>query len=350
MMLTKEKFDATSSMDVFTDIIEKNGRATMDKAIEQVLDFNYDAGEVSSAVKRHVKFLNHVLPLVPALMSLSCQAVDGQKEKTIGVGAALTLFVEAANIHDDVIDQTLIKHNRKTTFGKFGTNVTILTGDFLLIQASFSLFKECNSLPPEQKNVVINLIFEALAKISKSAAKETKMQKRFDISPSEYLEIVRLRAYVPEVHCMIGGILGGGNESMIASLQDYGRNYGVVGTVIDEFMDLFDYTKFSNRLKNEVVPLPVLCILQDSKIKTEILPLLEKFEVTQAEHNQIVRAVLNSQKVKTLQKDISILPIKSNIEIQKTLKENNARGNLSTIQMVVKELLSNIGEFTNLTL
>jgi geranylgeranyl pyrophosphate synthase len=137
---------------------------------------------------------------------------------------------------------------------------------------------------------------------------------------------------------------------MIASLNDYGRNYGIVGTVIDEFMDLFDYTKFVNRLKNEVVPLPILCALQDSKIKTEILPLLEKFEVTQAEHDQIVRAVLNSEKVKKLQKTISTLPTKSNIKIQKALKEKSARENLSTIQMVVKKLLSNIGEFTNPTL
>jgi geranylgeranyl pyrophosphate synthase len=349
-MATKEKVDITSSMDVFVDIIEKNGRATMDKAIEQVLEFNYDAGVVSSAVKRHVKFLNHVLPLVPALMNLSCEATGGNKDTPVGIGAALTLLVEAANIHDDIIDQTTIKHKRKTTFGKFGTNITILTGDFLLIQASFSLFKECNCLPPEQKNIVLNLTFEALAKISKSAAKETKMQKRFDVSPSEYLEIVRLRATVPEAHCMIGGILGGGTESMIASLHDYGRNYGIVGTVIDEFMDLFDYTKFSNRLKNEVVPLPILCALQDSKIKTEILPLLEKFEATQTEHDQIVRAVLNSEKVKKLQKEISTLSTSSNIKIEKTLKENRARENLSTIQMVVKELLSNIGEFTNPTL
>jgi geranylgeranyl pyrophosphate synthase len=349
-MATKEKVDIRSSIDVFADIIEKNGRDTMDKAIEQVLDFKYDAGVVSSAVKRHVKFLNNVLPLVPALMNLSFEAVGGNKDTPVGIGAALTLLVEAANIHDDIIDQTPIKHHRKTTFGKFGTNVTILTGDFLLIQASFSLFKECDMLPPEQKNAVLNLTFEALAKISKSAAKETKMQKRFDISPSQYLEIVRLRSTVPAAHCMIGGILGGGNDCVIASLQDYGRNYGIVGTIIDEFMDLIDYSKFSNRLKNEVIPLPILFALQDSKIKTEILPLLEKFEVTKAEHGQIVRAVLNSEKVKKLQMDISTLPIKSNLRIQKTLKENVARGNLSTIQSVVKELLGNIGEFTSLML
>ncbi len=338
------------NLDVFQDIIEQHGRAIMQRAVEQILDSNYDAGAVSSAVKYHVKFLPHVLPLVPALMALSCEAVGGKKEAPVGIGAALTLLVEAANIHDDIIDQTVIKHKRRTVFGKFGTGVTLLAGDFLLFQASQSLYQECNTLPNEQKNLILDLTFKSLAKISKSAAKEIKMQKRFDVSPKDYLEIVRLRASVPEAHCMIGGILGDGTESMVASLGVYGRNYGVVGTVIDEFMDLYDYTKFSNRLRDEVVPLPVLCALEDSKIKGEILPLLEAFGVNPSSHNSIVRAVLASDKVKQLQKDLSALPIKSNLALREFIRENNARGNLLTIQMVVQDFLCNIGEFTSLTI
>jgi geranylgeranyl pyrophosphate synthase len=337
-------------MDFFQEIIEQHGRAVMQRAVEQILDSDYDAGPVSSAVKHHVKFLPHVLPLVPALMTLSCEAVGGKKETPVGIGASLTLLVEAANIHDDIIDQTLIKHKRKTVFGKFGTGITLLAGDFLLYQASQSLYKECNTLPDEQKEMILDLTFTSLAKISKSAAKETKMQKRFDVPPKDYLEIVRLRASVPEAHCMIGGILGGGSKSMVASLGVYGRNYGIVGTVIDEFMDLYDYTKFSNRLRDEVVPLPVLCALQDSKIKTEIFPLIEGFKVDPIDHSRIVSAVLASDNVKKLQKELLVLPTKSNLSLQETIRENNAKGNLLTIQMVIRGLLCNIGEFTNLTI
>ena len=137
-MATEKQSAITSNIDAFTGIIEKHGRAMMEKAVEQVLDSNYESGVVSSASKYHVKFLRNVLPTVPALMTLSCEGAGGKKEKPIGIGAALTLFVEAANIHDDIIDQTIIKHNRKTTFGKFGTDITLLAGDFLLVQAVFS--------------------------------------------------------------------------------------------------------------------------------------------------------------------------------------------------------------------
>ena len=70
------------------------------------------------------------------------------------------------------------------------------------------------------------------------------MRRRIDVSSKDYLEVVRLRASVPEAHCMIGGILGSGTKKMISLPWKLWRNYGIVGTVIDEFMDLFDYHKF----------------------------------------------------------------------------------------------------------
>ena len=110
-----------------------------------------------------------------------------------------------------MIDQTKIKHKRKTTYGKFGNDVALLSGDFLLVQAALSLAKECEPLNEEQKDAILGLTIQALIKICKSAAKESAMRRKFDVSLQDYLEVVGLRASVPEVHCMIGGILGGGH-------------------------------------------------------------------------------------------------------------------------------------------
>ncbi len=126
-MIRPKQSTISSNLDVFAEIIEKHGRAVMQKAVDQTLNSNYDAGTVSLAMKHHARFLSNVLPVFPALITLSCESVGGKMEKFVGIGAALTLFVEAANIHDDLIDQTLIKHKRKTTFGKFGADVTLLS-------------------------------------------------------------------------------------------------------------------------------------------------------------------------------------------------------------------------------
>jgi geranylgeranyl pyrophosphate synthase len=337
---------ADQNLEAFSEIVERNGRAIMDRAVNQIVESTYDAGLVSSAVKYHVKFLNHVLPLVPALMTLSCEAVGGKKEAPIGVGAALTLLVEAANIHDDIIDQTLVKHKRKTTFGKYGQNVTVLAGDFLLFQASQMLSKECNALPVSQSKTILDLTSESLAKISKSAAKEAQMQKRFDVLPQDYLEIVKLRASVPQVHCMVGAILGGATDTMVSALGSFGENYGVVGTIFDEFMDLFDYDKFNARLIKECLPLPLMYVLKDKALKNNLLHIIEDSKVDQIGHANVIQLAMASEKVKELVGKQIIIVDKTIDLVQDSIK-NNAGDDLSKLLIALRGLICNMDEFTN---
>lgn len=329
-----------SDLELFSEIIERNGRAIMDKATSQILDSDLDAGVVSSAAKYHTRFLSRVIPVFPALVNLSYEAASTKKTSSpIGVGAALTLFVEAANIHDDIIDQTHSKHNRKTTFGKFGTNLSILAGDLVLVKATLTLCKECQDLPPKTKDTITGLTFEALNKISRSAAKELTLQKRFDFSPRDYMDVVTLRAAVPEAHCQIGAILGGANEATASCLGGYGKTYGVVGTVIDEYMDLLDYQKFGTRLKNECVPLPLLYALQNIELREKLQPLLSSFEVTAEDHKQIVTLTLGSIEANRLKTSSLSLLNKTKAEVDKKLKEGFARDDLLTLISVLERLL-----------
>jgi geranylgeranyl pyrophosphate synthase len=176
------------------------------------------------------------------------------------------------------------------------------------------------------------------------------MRRKIDTLPQDYLQIVRLRSSVPETHCVVGGILGGGKKNMISCLGNYGRNYGIVGTVIDEFMDLFDYEKFSNRLRNECIPLPVLCALQNKTIRGKIEPTLGEFKVSKNDYNQIVRLVTRSDEVEELRKDMLSLIVNSNLKLDNIFKENTTRRNLSVTLKVLEGLLCNMNEFTNQTI
>jgi len=329
-------------IEVFQNIIEKYGRNAMEKAVVEVLDSKYDCGAVSSALKYHAKFLRSVSPIFPALTSLSCEAVGGRMEKTTNIGAALTLFVEAANVHDDIIDQTTTKYGRKTVFCKFGGDVTLLAGEVLLVQGSMLLHKECEALPDEQKQAILDLTFEALIEISNSVAMETKMRGKIDIKPQDYFEVIRLRAAVPEVHCKIGGILGGGTEEVIDILGRYGRTYGIVGTIVDEFMDLLDQRKFGNRLRNECLPFPVLCALGNPMIKTEIKSFIDQFDAARKGKDKTIGLVLRSDEVQKLKKDTILLAEKELKEIT-NFAINAASTNLLPLLEVLNEILRTIG-------
>lgn len=331
-------------IEVFQNVIEKYGRNAMEKAVVEILDQKYNGGKVSSALKYHAKFLRRVSPIFPALTALSCEAAGGRREKATNISAALTLFVEAANLHDDIIDQTATKYYRKTVFGKYGGDITLLAGDVLLVKGAMLLHSGCDELSADEKKTVLDLTFSALIEISNSAAMESKMRRKIDIEPKDYFEVIRLRAAVPEAYCKIGGILGGGNKEIIGALGNYGRTYGIVGTVVDDFMDLLDYRKFKNRLKNECLPLPVLCTLGSPLMRTEVKSLIEKNNVKKKDADKIAELVLYSDESQKLKKDIILLAEGKLEEIKKVIMETSAPLlDLSLLLKVLTEILHNVG-------
>jgi geranylgeranyl pyrophosphate synthase len=331
-------------LDIFRDTIEKYGRNAMEKAIVEILNQNYGATTISSALKIHANFLRHVSPIFPALTALTCEAAGGEVKKTTNIGAALTLFVEAANLHDDIIDQTLTKYGIKTVFGRFGRDITLLAGDMLLVQGSMLLHRECDKLQDKQKKSILDLTFAALIEISNSVTIETEMRKRIDIKPEDYSKVIRLRAAVPEAHCRIGGVLGEGSKEIIDALGHYGRIYGIVGTVVDDFMDLLDYRKFKNRLRNECLPLPVLSALGDRGIKKETKSLLNKSGVAKRDTDNLVRLVLQNNEVKKLKKDTIQLAEAELEQVKKVIGNNGAKLiNLHLLIEILKEILLNVG-------
>ena len=295
-------------METVKSIIEKRGKVAIEEAKHEILDSPYDGGLVSSALKHFVQVtLKGALPVFPALLSLSCEAVGGRKEKTTSIGAALMLIAGAADIHDDIIDQSVFKYSKKTVFGKFGGDVALLAGDALLIQGLMFLYKECELLPIEQRKAIQNLVVDAFFEISNAEAKERLLMKNFDTTPQKHFEVFRLKAVIPEVHCKIGGILGDGNIEQIEALGNYGRIFGIVSGIRDDFIDLLEYPELRNRLRNECPPLPLIYALQNPGIKKKFAKFLGKQNLTDRQVQKLASISLKSAEVVKLKIEMNLM-------------------------------------------
>lgn len=295
-------------METVKGIIEKRGKAAIEQAKNEILGLQYNGGIVASALKYFVKVTLHdALSVFPALISLSCEAVGGKTEKTTSIGAALALIAGAADIHDDIIDQSTTKYSKTTVFGKFGGDITLLAGDALLIHGSILLHRECESLTKEQREAILSLIFQAFVEISQAEAAETRLMKNLYVPPEKYFAIIKMKAVIPEVHCKIGAIIGDATEETVESWGHYGRTLGIISTIRDEFIDLMEYPELQNRIKNECPPLPMLYALQNSEIKKEIKPLIKSPNLAKKDANKMIKIVLGSKEVQGLKRDTTLL-------------------------------------------
>lgn len=119
-------------------ILEDNGGFIADKARAILLS--------DSALKNLQPFTEFISknwrdPLTPALMSLSCEAVGGQPDKTHDAGLAMSLMNLSFYIWDDIIDKAPHKLFKPTLFGKFGEGPALIVGGLASAKA-FSILNE----------------------------------------------------------------------------------------------------------------------------------------------------------------------------------------------------------------
>jgi geranylgeranyl pyrophosphate synthase len=295
-------------------IIEKSGQKGVAKARELAQLDPEEYEPLSEAIKYFMDEFWYDY-FHPALISFACEAVGGNVEDTINISAAVVLLAGAADIHDDIIDESKIKKPYVTVYGKFGRDVAMLSADALLMQGFYVLNEELKPLSKEKQKSILDSVKQSYLKLCAGEAKEAGWKGKTDISKKDYLEIISKKSAASETATRIGAIFGGGTDREIELMGHYGRTYGVLMTIRNEFIDMFEPEEIMNRYRNECLPLPVLLAFQENSTKTEIIQLLEK-ELTEKSVERILDLSIDSKETQALIRDmkkwveneISILP------------------------------------------
>jgi heptaprenyl diphosphate synthase len=314
--------------EIALNIIDKRGKLALNEASLEILQYRYADGIISEALKYYAKAIfPRVLPIFPALIYLSCNAVGGEPEKTKPLATAMLLITASGDIHDDIIDKSSHKLHRKTVFGKYGRDIALLAGDALLVQGMTLLQTNCESLPIDQRKAITNLIAKSMFEIVEAEAAETCLWKKVNVTPQEYFEVIRHKGSVAELHCKIGGILGCADKMALGNITNYGRIIGILSTMKDEFMDMLNYSELDHRIKNEMVPYPLLYALQNDKFKKQIMPFITKDDFSKKDLTFIAKSTFKSIEVKKLKAELRELgenELASNILLKRNEKENEA--------------------------
>jgi geranylgeranyl pyrophosphate synthase len=284
-------------------LLWKRGQKALEMAKQTILQEKVPFAPLGEALRFFI--LNWEDVLHPALLSLACEAIGGNADATIKVGAALVLLAGGADVHDDIIDQSTVKDAKPTVYGKYGKDMSVLVGDALLFKGLYALHEACEALPSSQKHAILEQTEQAFFGISSAEAKEASLREKNDASAAEeYLETIKMKAAVGEATTRIGAILGGGTEEQIEMLGHYGKTLAVLYTIRDEFIDAFELDELRNRIEKECLPLPILYALQNPKKAERLLRLLRKRPIAEKEAKLMLDMVMDSEEARKLKKEM----------------------------------------------
>ena len=267
-------------MEQVQKILEERGRKALEMARKTVLEEEIECKEVREALKYFMTEYWHDLAR-PALLSIACEAVGGDPDITTPIAIPMTLISGAIDIHDDIIDQSKVKGSRPTVLGKFGKEIALLVGDALLFKGFTLLHKAVEKgIPAEKIAVIVDIIKRTFFELGDAEALELKFRGRLDVTPEEYLYVVKKKAADVEAYTRISAILGGGSKEEIEALGEYGRLLGMLVLLRDDLIDMIDLEEAIHRIEKEHLSLPILYALQNPEIKSTPSPLLLKKTIT----------------------------------------------------------------------
>jgi geranylgeranyl pyrophosphate synthase len=224
--------------------------------------------------------------LRPAVTLLAGGATSRQSETRyphalVEVAAVAEMIHVATLLHDDVIDHSDLRRGRKTVRAEWGDKIAVLSGDYLLAQASVKL-------AALDKPRLVTVFALVLADLCEGEVEQMRASYCLDGDSrmqwdSYYRKTLRKTASLFSAGCESAGVVNGLPEEDVQSLKRYGRSLGTAFQIMD---DLLDYTATESDLGK-----PVLDDLCNGLLNAPILLALDSEKLSGSERDALRTAV-----------------------------------------------------------
>ena len=243
----------------------------------------------------------------PGFFSIACEAVGGDPDDALPTQAAITMLTAAFDVHDDIIDKSEEKQEIPTVYGKFGVEIALLLGNAFLIDGLKLFAESIVVFPKERQKSMLERLKKLLFEVGNAHALEVGLKEKKAIAPSDYQKITEMKAASIEADMYFGALFGGGNDGEVQVLARVGRILGVLATLRDDLIDVFDIEELRQRIAVQDLPLPLVFALQDQKVKEKIMDVLSKRKITESKVNTLVESTLQADSVVQLREHMQLL-------------------------------------------
>ena len=247
------------------------------------------------------KLLGHSLKsggkrIRPALTLLSGKFYNYNLDHLLPMATAVELLHTATLVHDDAIDNSLVRRGRPTINKVWGSEKAILLGDYL--------FANAGELTATTQNLrVIKLVAQTIMTISSGELNQAINAFNLEQPRQDYLQrISRKTASLFSLATESGAVLSQAPEKSIQVLIDYGYNFGIAFQIVDDILDFVG--------TEEEIGKPVGSDLAQGTLTLPAILLLERYP----EDNPVKKLFHNEDEQKNIELAIELVRNSSIVE------------------------------------
>lgn len=172
----------------------------------------------------------------PALVVLGAEAAGAQVDAAVPGAVAVELIHNFSLIHDDIMDNDLIRRHRRTVWDVFGVGDAIIVGDALHALA-FHVLCEPGSLAGF---TAAGRLVQATSAMIAGQAQDVALDRaeRAGLDDCIAMESNKTGALLAQAPA-IGAVLGGGGPELTAALERFGMALGIAFQAVDDVLGIW---------------------------------------------------------------------------------------------------------------
>lgn len=187
----------------------------------------------------------------PTLTMLGCSLFGEPGIKAINAALAVELFHNFTLIHDDIMDEAPLRRGKETVHEKWDTNIGILSGDVLFVEAYEHLSHHDTDVLPK----LLNIFSRTAKEVCEGQQMDMDFESMEEVSIPSYIEMIRLKTSVLLGAALeMGATVAKADQKHTKAIYDFGVNIGLAFQMQDDLLDLYaDPDKFGKQVGGDVL-------------------------------------------------------------------------------------------------
>jgi octaprenyl-diphosphate synthase len=169
--------------------------------------------------------------LRPMLLLLVAKALGQVKEHHLVMAAVIEFIHTATLLHDDVVDESVLRRGRESANAVWGNAASVLVGDYLYSSA-FEMMVRTDSMR------IMDILSKTTTAIAEGEVLQLLNCNNPETTEEKYLDVIsRKTAILFSTATRVAAVISGASPGTEQSLAVYGQELGVAFQLIDDALD-----------------------------------------------------------------------------------------------------------------
>lgn len=176
----------------------------------------------------------------PMLLLLCAEAAGGRWQTALPAAAAVELLHNFSLIHDDIQDNSPLRHKRPTVWKIWGVANAINAGDALFSLSHCALENLDETLKPVTRLRLQSIFNATTLELTRGQHLDMRFEHQSSVSVTDYISMIAGKSAALVAACAeMGALVGSEDPAIAARYAEFGLNLGIAFQIRDDILGIW---------------------------------------------------------------------------------------------------------------